>query len=148
MPPNERRPRAQRLTASEVQQPLGATLPIPRHQRAQRLTASEVQQINIAPTYYVGDECSTPYGIRGSADRHYVAHHAPGMCSTPYGIRGSADKPQGLILPFTACSTPYGIRGSADPKGLGPRLYPYRAQRLTASEVQQDIARGLDNYDY
>ncbi len=62
---------------------------------------------------FLSKVCSTPYGIRGLAQRDRKKHPWLSSCSTPYGIRGLARHPTRNYVTIFLCSTPYGIRGLA-----------------------------------
>ena len=81
---------------------------------AQRLTASEVQQRLNNASYASATSCSTPYGIRGSAEALLSSTLRPNgraqrLTASEVQQQGGVE---GLDL-CPLCSTPYGIRGSA-----------------------------------
>ena len=136
---------AQRLTASEVQQPGGVASPTPTPQVLNALRHQRFSRFGLGLKPFVAAMCSTPYGIRGSAAQ---CTSSPGRL-TSCAQRLTASEVQqhhlsagGFILqraqrltasevqqirsigrshqPFP-CSTPYGIRGSA--VGIGWNWY-------------------------
>ena len=110
---------------------------------AQRLTASEVQQRLNNASYASATSCSTPYGIRGSAEPlEWIKGTRRLVLNALRHQRFSSCGSWNADATLLSCSTPYGIRGSADPRHYrggapGDVLNALRHQRFSSCKCHR-----------